>query len=224
MGVMERKDRFTAARRRMVQTQIADRGVSDPRVLKAMRAIPRHAFLSEELQVDAYQDNPLPIGYRQTISQPYMVGLMTSLLELQGNEKILEIGTGSGYQAAVLGALAAEVHSVERIMELAAAAQEKLAALHFDNVTVHIGDGSMGWPAAAPYDGILVTAGAPAFPSGLSEQLKDGGRLVIPVGERRRQILQVWTKRAGILDKKEILPVVFVPLIGAQGWQDSDLK
>ena len=214
---------FTTARRRMVQTQIADRGVGDKRVLAAMRTIPRHAFLSKELWAEAYQDKPLPIGYGQTISQPYMVGLMSSLLELQGTEKVLEIGTGSGYQAAVLGALAAEVHSVERIPELAAAAQQKLAALHFDNVTVHVGDGSLGWPEAAPYDGILVTAGAPAFPPDLPEQLRDGGRLVIPVGDHWRQILMVWIKKGEGFEKKEILPVVFVPLKGAQGWQDSDL-
>jgi protein-L-isoaspartate(D-aspartate) O-methyltransferase len=219
---MERRLNFTAARRRMVQTQIADRGVGDKRVLAAMRTIPRHAFLSRELWAEAYQDNPLPIGYGQTISQPYMVGLMTSLLELQGTEKILEIGTGSGYQAAVLGALAAEVHSVERIPELAASAREKLAVLHFNNITIHVGDGSLGWPEAAPYDGILVTAGAPVSPPGLPEQLKDGGRLVIPVGEHWRQILQVWNRRGEGFEIKEILPVVFVPLRGAQGWQDSD--
>jgi len=219
---MEKHDCFTDERRRMVQTQIAARGVVDQRVLKAMRSIPRHAFVSAELQADAYYDNPLPICHGQTISQPYMVGLMTALLELRGNEKVLEIGTGSGYQAAVLGAVAAEVHSVERIPELSARAREILAALHCDNVILHVGDGSLGWPAAAPYDSILVTAGAPAFPPALAAQLKDGGRLVIPVGERRRQILQVWTKQEGELDKEEVLPVVFVPLKGAQGWQDAE--
>ena len=220
--MMERKDRFTDARRRMVQTQIENRGVVDRRVLKAMRNIPRHAFVPEELQAEAYQDNPLPIGYGQTISQPYMVGLMSSLLELRGSEKILEIGTGSGYQTAILSALAAEVHSVEYIPQLAAQARERLAALHIDKVIIHVGDGSLGWPDAAPYDGILVTAGAPVLPSALPDQLKNGGRLVIPVGERWRQILQVWTNGAAGLEKKEILPVVFVPLKGAQGWQDSD--
>ncbi len=220
--MMERKDRFTDARRKMVQTQIENRGVGDRRVLKAMRTIPRHAFVPEELQAEAYQDNPLPIGRGQTISQPYMVGLMSSLLKLRGSEKILEIGTGSGYQAAILSALAAEVHSVEYIPQLAALARERLAALHIDNVIIHVGDGSLGWPDAAPYDGILVTAGAPVLPSALPDQLKNGGRLVIPVGERWRQILQVWTNGAAGLEREEVLPVVFVPLKGAQGWQDSD--
>jgi protein-L-isoaspartate(D-aspartate) O-methyltransferase len=223
MGMMEKADQYQGARSRMVESQIVARGVGDERVLNAMRTIPRHVFLPAELQPDAYQDNPLPIGHGQTISQPYIVALMTSLLNLRGTEKILEVGTGSGYQAAVLGVLAAEVHSVEYIPELAAAAQEKLAVLHFDNVAVHVGDGSLGWPEAAPYDGILVAAGAPAFPVDLPQQLKDGGRLVIPVGARQRQMLQVWIKRADSLEKKEILPVVFVPLKGAQGWQDSDL-
>lgn len=219
---MEGKDRFTAARRKMVQTQIENRGVGDRRVLKAMRIIPRHTFVPKELQAEAYQDNPLPIGHGQTISQPYMVGLMSSLLELRGSEKILEIGTGSGYQAAILSTLAAEVHSVEHIPQLAEQARGRLAALHMDNVMIHVGDGSLGWPDAAPYDGILVTAGAPVLPEALPEQLKDGGRLVIPVGERWRQVLQVWTKGAAGLEKEEVLPVVFVPLKGAQGWQDSN--
>ena len=165
MGVMERKDRFTAARCRMVQTQIADRGVGrSARVerpcglFRATLSFPKNCGLTLIRIIRCPSATVKP--FRSLI----WLGLMTSLLELQGNEKILEIGTGSGYQAAVLGALAAEVHSVERIIELAAAAQEKLAALHFDNVTAHVGDGSLGWPAAAPYDGILVTAGAPAFP------------------------------------------------------------
>jgi protein-L-isoaspartate(D-aspartate) O-methyltransferase len=220
--MMEEKDCFAAARRKMVQTQIEYRGVGDRRVLKAMRIIPRHTFVPKELQAEAYQDNPLPIGHGQTISQPYMVGLMSSLLELRGSEKILEIGTGSGYQAAILSTLAAEVHSVEHIPQLAEQARGRLAALHMDNVMIHVGDGSLGWPDAAPYDGILVTAGAPVLPEALPEQLKDGGRLVIPVGERWRQVLQVWTKGAAGLEKEEVLPVAFVPLKGAQGWQDSN--
>ena len=222
MGVMEKHDRSATERRKMVRTQIAARGVADGRVLKVMRRIPRHTFLPRDIWDEAYQDHPLPIGHGQTISQPYMVGLMTALLELRGEEKILEIGTGSGYQAAVLGALAAEVHSVERIPELSEHARKILAALHFENVILHVGDGSLGWPAAAPYDGILVTAGAPTLPPALAAQLKDGGRLVIPVGEHLRQTLQVWTKQEGALIKKEILPVVFVPLKGAQGWQDAE--
>jgi protein-L-isoaspartate(D-aspartate) O-methyltransferase len=187
-----------------------------------MKDIPRHIFVPEEFQADAYCDYPLPIGQGQTISQPYIVALMTSQLELKGDEKILEIGTGSGYQAAILGRMAAEVHSIERIETLAFQARKSLDLLNLDNVHVHVGDGSLGWPETSPYDGILVTAAAPDVPVSLLDQLKIGGRLVIPVGERWRQILELWIKHSKGVEKKEILPVVFVPLKGKQGWQDSD--
>ncbi|MDK2982265.1 MAG: protein-L-isoaspartate(D-aspartate) O-methyltransferase [Chloroflexota bacterium] len=222
MGVMNSTDRFKKQREEMVRTQIARRGVDDARVLDAMRRIPRHAFVPEKLWPEAYLDHPLPIGQGQTISQPYMVGLMSSLLALKGGEKVLEIGTGSGYQAAILSMLAAEVYSVERIPELAEQAALRLSALDIHNVHLHVGDGSLGWPAAAPYDGVLVTAGAPEFPPDLPDQLEEGGRLVIPVGPRSHQVLQAWTKRKGEMLKEEILPVVFVPLVGEQGWQDAD--
>ncbi len=223
MEAMQDIDLFQQARRRMVETQISARGIHDPRVLQIFSEIPRHLFVTTELQPDAYDDHPLPIGYGQTISQPYIVALMTSLLELQGTEKILEVGTGCGYQAAILGGLTAEVHTVERIEKLAESAMLNLAFLEIKNVHVHVGDGSLGWPAEAPYDGILVTAASPEVPPNLIDQLKLGGKLIIPVGERWRQMLELWTKRKKGVEKKEILPVVFVPLRGKQGWQDSDL-
>ncbi len=222
MKSMQEEDIYRTARRRMVETQIRARGINDPRLLDVFLKIPRHLFVSEELQPDAYEDHPLPIGSGQTISQPYIVALMTSLLELQGDEKVLEIGTGCGYQAAVLGSLAEEVHTVERIEPLAETAGKNLSRLGFQNVHVHMGDGSLGWPDEAPYDGILVTAASPEVPPGLVDQLKINGKLVIPVGERWRQILELWIKKPAGIEKKEILPVVFVPLRGKQGWQDSD--
>jgi protein-L-isoaspartate(D-aspartate) O-methyltransferase len=211
------------ARHRMVENQIAARGINDRRVLDAFIKIPRHKFVSSEFLQDAYDDHPIPIGYGQTISQPYIVALMTSQLVLKGNEKVLEIGTGSGYQAAILGSLACEVHSVERINGLAAEAVRCLDQLKIKNVHVHVGDGSRGWPEAAPYDCILVTAAAPEVPACLIDQLKVGGKLVIPVGARWQQVLEVWEKQPKRVIKKEILPVVFVPLKGDFGWQDSDL-
>lgn len=206
----------------MVDIQIAGRGIKDRRVLKAFSEVPRHKFISSELQQDAYEDHPLPIGQGQTISQPYIVALMTSQLKLKGSEKILEVGTGSGYQAAILSKLAAEVHTVEIVEELAVLAEERLKQFGFKNVYVHVGDGSLGWPEEAPYDGILVTAASPEVPDSLIGQLKDGGKLVIPVGARWRQVLAVWIKQSTQIEKKEILPVVFVPLKGKYGWQDSD--
>jgi len=209
MKSMQEIEPFAKARKRMVETQIKARGVHDPRVLKVMERVPRHLFISEEMRPDAYEDHPLPIGFGQTISQPYIVALMTSLLDLKGSEKILEIGTGCGYQAAILA-------------NLADSAGVNLASLALTNIHIHVGDGSLGWPEAAPYDGILVTAASPAVPANLIEQLKTGGKLVIPVGERWRQILELWTKTSQGIEKKEILPVVFVPFKGERGWQDSD--
>lgn len=222
MKSMQEIEPFAKARKRMVESQIKARGVHDPRVLKVMERVPRHLFVSEEMRPDAYEDHPLPIGFGQTISQPYIVALMTSLLDLKGSEKILEIGTGCGYQAAILANLAAEVHTIERIKNLADSAGINLASLALTNIHIHVGDGSLGWPEAAPYDGILVTAASPAVPANLIEQLKTGGKLVIPVGERWRQILELWIKTSQGIEKKEILPVVFVPLRGKQGWQDAN--
>ncbi len=212
-------DEYLLARKRMVAEQIAARGVRDARVLWAMEEVPRHRFLPPEEQSWAYSDGPLPIGHGQTISQPYIVALMTELLALQGDERVLEIGTGSGYQAAILGKLAAEVHTVEIIPELAEGAQCILTELGLANVHVHIGDGSLGWPVAAPYDGILVAAAAPDVPRPLLEQLADGGRLVIPIGGRGFQELQLWKRRGERFRQERSISVAFVPLRGEYGWK-----
>jgi len=191
---MRWQDEYAAERARMVEEQIRARHIEDPLVLAAMLAVPRHRFVPPELRVRAYEDRPLPIGAGQTISQPYIVALMTALLHLSGGEVVLEVGTGSGYQAAVLARLCSVVHTVEQYPELARRAQQILSELSVTNVRVHTGDGSLGWPAAAPYQGILVTAAAPEVPPALLDQLDDGGRLVIPVGARGDQKLQVWRR------------------------------
>lgn len=212
-------DEYLIVRKQMVAEQIAARGVRDVRVLRAMEEIPRHRFLAPEEQPWAYSDGPLPIGHGQTISQPYIVALMTELLSLQGNERVLEIGTGSGYQAAILGKLAAEVHTVEIIPELAEGAQRVLKELGLTNVFVHVGDGSLGWPEAAPYHRILVAAAAPEVPQPLLEQLADGGRLVIPIGGRGFQELQLWKRQGERFRQERSISVAFVPLRGAYGWK-----
>jgi len=204
----------------MVEQQILARGVTDARVLAAMRSVPRHVFVAEKFSSEAYSDHPLPVGAGQTISQPYIVALMTSCLQLTGKEKVLEIGTGSGYQAAILAKLASEVHSIERIPELAESAEKTLKALGIKNVFVHVGDGSLGWSENAPYDRIIVTAASPAVPKELTDQLKPGGRLVIPVGERWNQMLEEWELTDTGLEKSDVLPVVFVPLLGEKGWEE----
>lgn len=211
---------FTEERERMVEEQIRQRGVADPRVLEAMRTIPRHCFVPPEYRYLAYSDGPLPIGSGQTISQPYIVALMTELLHLRGHEKVLEVGAGSGYQAAILSRLAREVHTIERHANLARYAARLLADLGITNVQVHVGDGSLGLPQHAPFDGILVAAGAPRVPPALLEQLAEGGRLVIPVGDRGGQMLEVWTRQGNTFDYESVLPVAFVPLVGEQGWKD----
>jgi protein-L-isoaspartate(D-aspartate) O-methyltransferase len=219
---MNAGDPFRQVREAMVEDQIKARGITDTRVLAAMRTLPRHAFVPDNFLDEAYQDHPLPVGEGQTISQPYIVALMTSRLELKGSEKVLEIGTGSGYQAAILARLSKEVHTVERIPELAAKAISTLKELGIENVIVHLGDGSLGWPEAAPYDRIIVTAAAPAVPEELTSQLAPGGRLIIPVGERWNQMLEEWEKTGAGLEKRDVLPVVFVPLLGQKGWQERD--
>lgn len=221
-------DRFRARRCEMVDRDIAARGVRDPRVLAAMRAVPRERFVPEARRDEACADHPLPIGAGQTISQPYIVALMSEALQLRGHERVLEIGTGSGYAAAVLARLAAEVHSVERIPGLAEGARRVLAALGVANVQVHVGDGTLGWPAAAPYDAIVVTAAGPQLPPALRAQLAPGGRLVMPVGASHGwQDLLRLTRAAGdgsdAPDRLERLcSVAFVPLLGAQGWRAQD--
>ncbi len=205
-------------RKRMVVEQIAARGIRDSRLLAVMEEIPRHRFLPPEERAWAYSDGPLPIGHGQTISQPYIVALMTELLALQGHERVLEVGTGSGYQAAILGKLATEVHTVEIIPELARKARRLLKQLGLTNVHVHVGDGSLGWPPAAPYDGILVAAAAPEVPQPLFDQLADGGRLVIPVGGRGFQELQLWKRKGDAFRQERNISVSFVPLRGEYGW------
>ena len=212
------KDELNQARELMVSEQIARRGVTSPRVLEAMRSVPRHRFVPEDSQAYAYDDYPLPIGQGQTISQPYIVALMTQLLQLEGNEVVLEIGTGSGYQAAVLASIAKTVHSVEMLPELSERAARILSELGYSNILLHVADGSLGWPTAAPYQGILVTAAAPKPPQALLDQLAEGGRIVIPVGDRGNQVLQVWENANGGFSHEDIIPVAFVPLRGKEGW------
>ncbi len=206
----------------MVQEQIVARGIRAPRVLEAMRRVPRHLFVPEAYRSSAYEDHPLPIGHGQTISQPFIVAYMTELLDLPPDAKVLEIGTGSGYQAAVLAYLAREVHTIERFPPLAKTAQHRLEVLGFDNVTVHVGDGSHGLPEHAPFDGILVAASAPKVPTALLAQLAEGGRLVIPVGARGMQHLERWTRRENAFHQEVLDAVAFVPLIGAHGWPEDE--
>jgi protein-L-isoaspartate(D-aspartate) O-methyltransferase len=213
---------FEQERHRMVHEQIEQRGIKHPVVLQAMRTVPRHLFVPPELRERAYEDGALSIGSGQTISQPYIVALMTSLLALQGSENILEVGTGSGYQAAILSFLGKSIHTIERHPELAKEAAFRLYKMGFENVFVHEGDGSLGWPEEAPYQAIMVTAAAPILPQTLGEQLDEGGRLILPVGARRRQELQLWKVEAGRLDYESIIPVAFVPLRGKHGWQEED--
>ncbi|MBM3152592.1 MAG: protein-L-isoaspartate(D-aspartate) O-methyltransferase [Chloroflexi bacterium] len=211
---------FALERKRMVEEQIARRGIREPRLLAVMESLPRHLFVGEENLPWAYADGPLPIGHGQTISQPYIVALMTDMLHLAGTERVLEVGTGSGYQAAALGRMALEVHTVEIVPSLAERAGKLLVELGLDNVHVHTSDGSLGWPDAAPYDGILVAATAPRVPRPLLEQLQDGGRLALPVGSvSGYQALETWVRRGLEFDHEAGLPVAFVPLRGKHGWK-----
>jgi protein-L-isoaspartate(D-aspartate) O-methyltransferase len=209
---------FAERRDRMVRTQIEARGVTDVRVLAALRAVPRELFVPLAEQAEAYDDRALPIGLGQTISQPYMVASMTAALALTPADKVLEVGTGSGYQAAVLGTMAGEVWSIERHAPLAADARQRLEALGLSNVHVVVGDGTTGLAEHAPYDAILVTAGAPAVPHALREQLADGGRLVIPVGPASHQDLMVCRRRGSSFEDRTGEACVFVPLVGRDGW------
>jgi len=213
-------------RKKMVDSQLRSRGVRDERVLRAMEKIPRHLFVEEGLRDQAYSDHPLPIGERQTISQPYIVALMTEALSLEGTEKILEVGTGSGYQAAVLAELADRVFSIERIAKMADRARRILGALRYSNVLIKVGDGTYGWKDEAPFDGIIVTAGAPKVPETLVAQLAVGGRLVIPVGDRFTQTLfrvVRWSEDPGDVEKEDLGGCRFVDLIGDHGWKNNSL-
>jgi len=206
------------ARERMVEEQIIARGIRDPRVIAALRAVPRHEFIPEELRAEAYDDGPLPIGYGQTISQPYIVAFMTEALALQPGHRVLEIGTGSGYQAAVLARLVRDVYSIEIVAPLGQRATTDLARLGIKNVHVRIGDGYAGWPAAAPFDAIIVTCAPDHIPAPLIEQLREGGRMIIPVGESPAQSLYLMEKRGGEVTRVAVMPVRFVPMTGrAQG-------
>ncbi|PYO58928.1 MAG: protein-L-isoaspartate O-methyltransferase [Candidatus Rokuibacteriota bacterium] len=202
----------------MVEEQLVARGVTEPRVLAAMRRVPRHLFVEEALRGRAYGDHPLPIGDGQTISQPFMVGKMTELLRLGGTEKVLEIGTGCGYQAAVLAELCARVCTIERIPKLAQRARELLELMGCRNVWVRVANGTLGWPDEAPFDRILVTAGGPNVPPPLFDQLAEGGRMVMPVGDATTQVLQVIEKRDGAMRTTEHSGCVFVKLVGKYAW------
>lgn len=210
---------FDRARRKMVEKQLRARGIKDERVLAAMGTVPRHEFVPERLRGRAYRDNPLSIGEEQTISQPYMVALMTQELNAKPTDVVLEIGTGSGYQAAILSRLVSKVYSIERHQRLACLAYATLRKVGYHNVTVISGDGSRGLPDEAPFDGIIVTAAAPEVPQILLDQLAEGGRLVIPVGDKKLQVCKLITKRDGRFETQNVTGCVFVPLVGRFGWE-----
>jgi protein-L-isoaspartate(D-aspartate) O-methyltransferase len=212
---------FADIRKKMVEEQIRGKGIKDEFVLAAMRKVPRHRFVEESLQEQAYNDYPLPIFGGQTISQPYMVALMTECLQLKGGEKVLEVGTGSGYQAAILAELADKVYSIERDPHLARTARELLNELNYVNVVIKVGDGTLGWREFAPFDAIIVTAGSPVIPQPLQEQLQDGGRLVVPVGSSSFQNLMCVERKGSKFKSQEVCGCTFVPLIGNHGWKQE---
>jgi protein-L-isoaspartate(D-aspartate) O-methyltransferase len=211
---------YATARNRMVESQLISRGIKDPRVLDTMRKVPRHRFVEEALYSQAYNDHPLPIGDKQTISQPYMVALMTEALDLRGPEKVLEIGTGSGYQTAILAELAEKIYSIERIRTLSNKAQRILDDLGYFNVVLKVGDGSLGLKEEAPFDAIMVTAGSPDVPQPLVDQLAMGGRLVVPVGDRYTQALMKIVRVKEGITKTDLGGCRFVNLLGTHGWKE----
>lgn len=221
---MTTDDAHSRRRTEMVEKQIIGRGIRDERVIEVMRELPRHLFVEEPLQDRGYGDFPIPIGEKQTISQPYMVALMSEMLELKGGEKVLEIGSGSGYQTAVLCKLAAQVYSVERIPELLMKARQMLERLDCHNVALKIADGTLGWKDYAPYDAIIVTAGAPDAPKALMDQLAVGGRMVIPIGDEEKQVLHKFVKTR--LGARETIHTecTFVKLIGQYGWKETPVQ
>lgn len=204
---------FQSMRQKMVETQIKSRGIKDERVLSAMLKVERHRFVSKTYESQAYSDQPLPIGEGQTISQPYIVALMTELLDLKGEEKVLEVGTGSGYQAAILAELAKEVYTIEILETLASSAKKLLLDLGYQNIQVKAGDGYLGWPEAAPFDAIIVTCAPDHIPNPLLDQLKEGGRLVVPVGTHSQELKKI-VKRSGKIETTDVIPVIFVPMTG----------
>lgn len=214
---------FTAARQPMVRQQLTapDRGITDARVLAAMDKVPRHEFVPAHLRAQAYDDHPLPIGYDQTISQPFIVAFMTEKIEPKPTDKVLEIGTGSGYQAAVLAALVREVYTIEIVAPLARRAEADLKRLGYTNITVRAGDGYQGWPEASPFDTILVTCAPDHVPQPLVDQLREDGRMIIPVGPAGDQVLYVLRKKGGKVEKRAVLPVRFVPMTGGKS---ADVK
>jgi protein-L-isoaspartate(D-aspartate) O-methyltransferase len=215
---MEKETKIQTAKRQMMNRHLIARGIKDPEVIRAMETVPRERFVPEHLQDAAYGDHALPVGHDQTISQPYIVALMTEALELKGTDRVLEIGTGTGYQCAILAELSKEVYTVERIEALAEKAKMVLGGLGYGNIHFKVSDGTVGWTEHAPYHAIIVTAGAPDIPQPLLDQLAEGGRLVIPVGGRMGQDLIKATKRNDKLIKKSLCPVQFVQLMGAHGW------
>lgn len=217
----EQRQGMWRARHRMVRDQLAERGIHDVGVLKAMGKVPREAFVSEALSSRAYEDTPLPIGEGQTISQPYMVALMTECLQLTGSEKVLEIGTGSGYQTAILAELSDRVFSIERSFQLSQRARKMLEAQGYTNILLRVGDGSIGWDEFSPYDRIIVTAGSPEVPESLLKQLNEKGIMVIPVGERFHQDLQIITRQGSEYIRRSGGGCIFVPLVGREGWSDG---
>ena len=210
---------YRRERDRMVDAQIARRGVRDRHVLDAMREVPREAFVEPGFEEFAYEDGPLPIGEGQTISQPYIVALMIEAAEVKPGNRVLEVGAGSGYAAAVMSRIAGRVHAIERHPSLGEAARRRFETLGYDNIDLHVGDGTRGWPDAAPFDAILVAAGGPEVPQTLKEQLAIGGRLVIPVGDASHQRLVLLARHPDGVERRDLGPVRFVPLIGEAGWQ-----
>ena len=221
MGAELKAESFAKQRKSMVELQLRTRGIYDSRVLAAMAHVPRHEFVSEEYWEQAYDDHPLPIGENQTVSQPYIVAVMLQAVSLSGPETVLEIGTGSGYEAALLAELARKVYTVERHASLAHSAEAVLQRLGYNNVTVHVGDGSQGLPAYAPFDAIVVSAAAPRIPSSLFEQLREGGRIAIPVGPAYSQEFQLVQKEHGAMAITRLDACRFVPLIGCQGYPEG---
>jgi protein-L-isoaspartate(D-aspartate) O-methyltransferase len=211
---------FSLARERMVKNQLTPRGIKDERVLEAMGKIPRHLFIEEALAGEAYNDHPVPIGEKQTISQPYIVALMTETLELKGDENTLEIGTGSGYQTAILAELSSRVYTIERIKSLMVNARKLLAELGYSNILFKAFDGTLGWKEYAPFDAIMVTAGAPSLPGPLMDQLADNGRMIVPVGDRYSQELIKVIRKGNSLEQENLGGCRFVNLIGVHGWPD----
>lgn len=217
------KTSFEEARQEMVERQLAQRGITDERVLQAMGEVPRHRFVPEDLWDMAYRDTPLPIGHDQTISQPYIVAYMTQMLHLTPDDRVLEVGTGSGYQAAVLSLLSKRVYTIERVGELARHAEQVLQELGYNNLLVRVGDGGYGWPEAAPFDAIIVTAAAPEVPLPLIAQLNEGAPLIAPIGPAGYQELVRLYRRGDQTQVEHLVPVAFVPLVGEHGWSERDI-